>query len=125
MALEKKKEKIFLLNDMRKWEIPENKLSMVPQTTLKKKEEAFMYMLPKESQELDKNLLNYAFYMSQYKDNALRLLEHGTERFNDNFKEFAINIKVNAQQVDREVFSLLGFGLKWRRILPTRLRSRN
>lgn len=37
--------------------------------------------------------------MSQYKDNALRLLDRGTERFNDNFKEFAINIKVNAQQV--------------------------
>ena len=98
-VLDKKKERIFLMNDVNRWEIPQGQLGSIPASAIKNRAEAMKIMLPKESFDLDKSRMNYAFYVSQYKEHALQLLEYGATRFNDNFKEFAINIKVNTQQL--------------------------
>lgn len=56
-------------------------------------------MLPKESFELEKQRLKYAFYQTQFVNNSWLTLDKSSTKFCDNFKEFAIKIKVNGQQL--------------------------
>jgi hypothetical protein len=43
--------------------------------------------------------MKFAFYQSQFAEHSSGLLDKGSNRFCENFKEFAIKIKVNTQQL--------------------------
>jgi hypothetical protein len=56
-------------------------------------------MLPRESIEVEKSKVNYCFHLSQLYQNSIKYFEKQSEKFNENFKEFAIKNKVNNQQL--------------------------
>lgn len=56
-------------------------------------------MLPKETATLDKQRAKTFFFMSELYSNGVQNIKHNTFRFCDNFKEFAIKLKVNTQQM--------------------------
>jgi hypothetical protein len=47
--LDARKEKIFLLHDPAKWEIPKKDVAYVPKSSIHERSEAFKIMLPRES----------------------------------------------------------------------------
>jgi hypothetical protein len=98
-ALDVKKEKIFLLHDPNKWEIPKKEIPYIPKPSIHERTEAFKIMLPKESLEVEKNKIGYSFHLSQITENSKKYFEKQAEMFNENFKEFAIKNKVNNQQL--------------------------
>ena len=98
-VLDRKKEKIFQHGDHTRWEIPQHELSAVPSSILNNRTEALKIMLPKESFELEKQRMKFAFYQSQFVGQATAVLGKGSTRYCENFKEFAIKIKVNNQQL--------------------------
>lgn len=61
-VLDKKKEKIFQMGDTAKWEIPKEELSSIPSHVLSNRLQATKIMLPKESFEMEKQRMRYAFY---------------------------------------------------------------
>lgn len=97
--LDIRKEKIFLLHDPNKWDVPKKDIPFIPKSSIHERTEAFKIMLPKESIEVEKQKINYSFYLSRLLDNSTDYFEKQVEKFNENFKEFAIKNKVNNQQM--------------------------
>ena len=56
-------------------------------------------MLPRESVDLEKHKMNYAFYLSRLFEGADSYFKGQVEKFNTNFREYAIKQKVSNQQV--------------------------
>ena len=56
-------------------------------------------MLPKETANLEKQRSKLFFFIDQHFENGNKNIQRNTEKFCDNFKEFAIKIKVNNQQL--------------------------
>ena len=98
-TLDIRKEKIFLLHDPSKWEIQKKEIQYIPKSSIHERTEAFKIMLPKDSLEVEKHKTNYSFCLSQLADNSKRYFERQAEKFNENFKEFAIKNKVSNQQL--------------------------
>lgn len=63
------------------------------------KAEAFKLMLPKENKELEKLRVANALYVSQLFENGDANFTSSALKFQENFKEWAIKIKVNSQQI--------------------------
>ena len=51
-------------------------------------------MLPKETANLEKQRSKLFFFIDQHFENGNKNIQRNTEKFCDNFKEFAIKIKV-------------------------------
>ena len=56
-------------------------------------------MLPRETKDLDVLRNNNALYVSQLFENGNRNLLNSAEKFQENFKEWSITLKVNNQQI--------------------------
>ncbi len=56
-------------------------------------------MLPKENKELEKLRVVNALYVSQLFENGDANFQSSSLKFQENFKEWSIKIKVNSQQI--------------------------
>jgi hypothetical protein len=63
------------------------------------KAEAFKVMLPKENKELEKLRVGNALFVSQLFENGDSNFLSSAGKFQENFKEWAIKVKVNSQQI--------------------------
>lgn len=73
--LDVKKQKIFLLHDPNKWEIPKKDIPYIPKSSIHERTEAFKIMLPKDSIEVEKGKINYCFHLSQLYQNSIKYFE--------------------------------------------------
>lgn len=56
-------------------------------------------MLPRDNKELETLRVNNALYVSQLFENGDKNLISSANKFQENFKEWSINLKVNTQQI--------------------------
>lgn len=99
MALDKKKEKVYSLFDLSKWDLTKEVASSLPKDIVHDKAEAFRVMLPRENAELDRARVRNCLYISQLYKNGDDNFKRSALKFQENFKEWSIKIKVNTQQI--------------------------
>lgn len=63
------------------------------------KAEAFKIMLPRENLEVDKIRIKNCLYISQLYKNGDDNFKRSALKFEENFKEWSIKVKVNTQQI--------------------------
>ncbi|EGR34144.1 PX domain protein [Ichthyophthirius multifiliis] len=94
-----KKDRLFTLGEIHKWEIPSNFIKLIRQRKLKNKEFAFQYMLPKDSiTEIELRDI-YGYYNNTVQNEIKRLLGIKVEEYSKHFTEFAKNQSYQVTQL--------------------------
>ena len=98
-TLDKKKDKIYQLHDVNKWELTPSEASTVTKEILYDKTEAFKFMLPKETAMQEKMKMKLFYLIQQIFYQGIRNTHRMTVKYCENFKDFSVSLKVNHQQM--------------------------
>jgi hypothetical protein len=92
---------VYSLFNLSKWDLSKEVASALPKEIVHDKAEAFRVMLPRENTELEKSRVKNCLYMSQLYRNGDDNFKRSSIKFEENFKEWSIKMKVNTQQIEQ------------------------